>query len=57
MATDLPSADDGGTPTASGMPELTPPSTWRKKPSQKGKPRLRLVKHARTTTPKGPVAP
>ncbi|RLN41787.1 DEMETER-like protein 2 [Panicum miliaceum] len=60
MATDLPSADDGGTPAASGMPpELTPPSTWRKKPSQKGNPRLRLVKHAvaRTATPKRPVAP
>jgi len=57
MATDLPSADDGGTPAASGMPEFTPPSTWRKKPSQKGKPRLRLVKHAWTTTPKRPVAP
>ncbi|XP_022685411.1 DEMETER-like protein 2 [Setaria italica] len=51
-----PSANDGGG-TGSTPPELTPSPTWRKKPSQKGKPRLRLVQHARTTTPKPPVAP
>lgn len=54
------SNDDDGDGIRSTPPELTtppPPPTWRKKPSQKGKPRLRLVHHARTTTPKRPVAP
>ncbi|KAF8722268.1 hypothetical protein HU200_022579 [Digitaria exilis] len=58
----VPSADDDGgsaaaaTPTST-RPKFTPSSTWRKKPSQKGRPRLRLVKHPRATTPKRPVAP
>ncbi|KAF8682023.1 hypothetical protein HU200_045481 [Digitaria exilis] len=57
-----PSADDGGgspaaATTPSTRPKFTPSSTWRKKPSQKGRPRLRLVKHPRATTPKRPVAP
>ncbi|CAL4925967.1 unnamed protein product [Urochloa decumbens] len=49
--------DDVTPPPATTTPEFTPSSTWRKKPSQKGKPRLKLVKHAKTTSPKPPIAP